>query len=111
MNADLVFRYLQTPIDPSDGWQDRWTLPIRSACQHGQRPIGTLGIKFDPARRQPRSGCEARADPEHEDVTADIWLADYDPDTIDELTIKYALRRIAARRNFARTRLAKAKKT
>lgn len=35
------------------------------------------------------------------------WLDDYDPNVIDELPIKYALARIANRRNAARTRLAK----
>ena len=51
---------------------------------------------------------EARADPDHpEHETAVTWLDDYDPDTFDELPIKYALGRIAARRNAARARLAK----
>ena len=37
------------------------------------------------------------------------WSADYDPNTFDELPIKYALGRIANRRNAARSRLAKKK--
>jgi hypothetical protein len=37
------------------------------------------------------------------------WAGDYDPDTFDELPIKYALGRIANRRNAARTRQAKKK--
>ena len=53
---------------------------------------------------------EARADPDHDEhETAITWLADYDPDTIDELPIKYALGRIAARRNAAKARIAKSK--
>jgi Plasmid pRiA4b ORF-3-like protein len=53
---------------------------------------------------------DARADPDQEEhETAVTWLDDYDPDTIEELPIKYALGRIAARRNAARTRLAKTK--
>lgn len=51
---------------------------------------------------------EARVDsnhPDHEQIVE--WLDDYDPDTIEELPIKYALGRIAARRNAARVRLAK----
>ena len=50
----------------------------------------------------------ARADPSddnHADAVA--WLDEYDPDAVDELPIKYALGRIAARRNAARARLAK----
>ena len=37
------------------------------------------------------------------------WAGDYDPDTFDALPIKYALGRIANRRNAARSRLAKKK--
>ncbi len=51
---------------------------------------------------------EARVDsshPDHKDIVE--WFDDYDPDTIEELPIKYALGRIAARRNAARVRLAK----
>jgi hypothetical protein len=50
---------------------------------------------------------EALADsshPEHADLQE--WAGDYDPDTFDELPIKYALSRIANRRNAARARLA-----
>jgi len=51
---------------------------------------------------------EAAADPAHENhAEAKEWLDDYDPDTLDELPIKYALGRIAARRNATRARLAK----
>ena len=39
--------------------------------------------------------------------TPDTWLDDYDPETIDEVPLKIALGRIAAKRNAARTRLAK----
>ncbi len=53
---------------------------------------------------------EALADPQHPDhAEAAEWLDEYDPDMIDELPIKYALGRIAARRNAARARLAKNK--
>ena len=33
------------------------------------------------------------------------WAGDYDPDTFDELPIKYGLGRIANRRNAARARI------
>jgi Plasmid pRiA4b ORF-3-like protein len=49
----------------------------------------------------------AAVDPSQENhAEAKQWLDDYDPDTIDELPIKYALGRIANRRNAARARLA-----
>jgi hypothetical protein len=35
------------------------------------------------------------------------WLEGYDPDLIEELPIKYALSRIAVRRNAAKARLYK----
>jgi hypothetical protein len=48
---------------------------------------------------------EALADPKHADHTdAKQWSADYDPNTFDELPIKFALGRIANRRNAARSR-------
>jgi hypothetical protein len=50
----------------------------------------------------------AAADPEHpEHAEIKEWLDGYDPEEIDELPIKYALLRIANRRNAAKTRLAK----
>ncbi len=53
---------------------------------------------------------DAATDPEHTDhAEAKLWLDDYDPNKIDELPIKYALRRIANQRNAAKARLAKKK--
>ena len=53
---------------------------------------------------------EAAADPIHENhAEGKQWLDDYDPDTLDELPIKYALSRIANRRNAAKSRVAKNK--
>ena len=53
---------------------------------------------------------EALADPNHPNhADAKEWSDDYDPDTFDELPIKYALARIANRRNAAGSRLAKKK--
>ncbi len=43
--------------------------------------------------------------PNHAEATE--WVDDYDPDTIDELPIKYALLRIANRRNAAKARSVK----
>jgi Plasmid pRiA4b ORF-3-like protein len=47
------------------------------------------------------------AHPSHAHLTE--WAGDYDPDSFDELPIKYALGRIANRRNAAKARLAKKK--
>lgn len=51
---------------------------------------------------------EALADPDHPNhADAREWVDDYDPDTVDEPPIKYALLRIANRRNATKTRLVK----
>ena len=48
------------------------------------------------------------ADPDHPDsADACQWADDYDPEMIDELPIRYALARIANRRNAAKARLLK----
>jgi hypothetical protein len=52
---------------------------------------------------------EALADPErpdHEDIAE--WLGDYDPDKFEDLPIKYAISRIAARRRGGQARKRKA---
>jgi hypothetical protein len=53
---------------------------------------------------------EAITDPAHPShAHLKEWAGDYDPDTVDALPIKYALGRIANRRNAAKARLAKKK--
>jgi hypothetical protein len=53
---------------------------------------------------------EALADSKHPNhAGAKEWSDDYDPDTFDDLPIKYALGRIANRRNADRSRLVKKK--
>jgi hypothetical protein len=55
---------------------------------------------------------EAVADPNHPNhAEAKEWLDEYDPKVIDDLSIKYALSRIANRRNAAKARLANNKQT
>jgi hypothetical protein len=55
---------------------------------------------------------EAVADPNHPNhAEAKEWLDEYDPKVIDDLPIKYALSRIANRRNAAKARLANNKQT
>jgi hypothetical protein len=51
---------------------------------------------------------EAIADPSHPNhIEAKEWADEYDPDIVDDLPIKYALARIASRRNAAKARMAK----
>ncbi|MGO4838686.1 plasmid pRiA4b ORF-3 family protein, partial [Rhizobiaceae sp. 2RAB30] len=51
---------------------------------------------------------DALADSDHHNhADATEWAEGYDPDTIDKLPIKYALLRIANRRNAAKARLVK----
>jgi hypothetical protein len=55
---------------------------------------------------------EAVADPGHPNhADAKEWLDGYDPRVIDELPIKYALGRIAKRRNAAKAQLAENRET
>ncbi len=55
---------------------------------------------------------EAVADPNHPNhADAKDWLDGYDPEAVDERPIKYALGRIANRRNAAKARPAKNKET
>ncbi|HLO75626.1 MAG TPA: plasmid pRiA4b ORF-3 family protein [Magnetospirillum sp.] len=50
----------------------------------------------------------AVADPDHPDHAEVLdWFDDYDPDTFDDLPIRYALGRIANQRNAAKVRLIK----
>jgi hypothetical protein len=52
---------------------------------------------------------DAIADPNPSHAHLKEWAGDYDPATFDSLPIKYALARIANRRNAAKVRLAKKK--
>ncbi len=55
---------------------------------------------------------DAIADPANPDPADAIeWFEDYNPKAIDELGLKYALSRIAKRRNAAAARLVKKKST
>ena len=100
--------------DFGDSWEHRLTVTrIRAGDPAHSYPRYVAG-----ERNGPPEDCggipgfygklAAAADPEHPDhaVIAE-WLDGYDPDEIDELPIKYALGRIASRRNAAKARLAK----
>ena len=102
--------------DFGDGWEHRLTVTDVRAGQSGvSYPRYIAG-----QRNGPPEDCggipgfyellEAIADPAHPSH-ADLkeWVGDYDPVAFDALPIKYALGRIANRRNAARSRLSKKK--
>jgi hypothetical protein len=102
--------------DFGDCWEHRLTVTDVRAGQHGVSYPRYIGGE----RNGPPEDCggipgfyellEALADPKHPNhAGAKEWSDDYDPDTFDDLPIKYALGRIANRRNAARSRLAKKK--
>jgi hypothetical protein len=109
----MVLDYM---YDFGDGWEHRITVtdvrpgdpdvsyPRHVGGEHAGPPEdcgGVLGFY---------ELLQARADPDHPDhAEAREWLDDYDgdPNIIDELPIKYALGRIASRRNAAKARIAK----
>jgi hypothetical protein len=102
--------------DFGDCWEHRLTVTdVRAGAPDTSYPRYVGG-----ERNGPPENCggipgfygllEALADPKHPDhADAKQWSADYDPNIFDELPIKYALGRIANRRNAARSRLAKKK--
>jgi hypothetical protein len=100
--------------DFGDNWEHRLTVTgVRAGDPETSYPRYVGG-----ERNAPPEDCgglpgfydmlDALADPGHPNhADATEWANDYDPDTVDELPIKYALLRIANRRNGAKTRLAK----
>lgn len=100
--------------DFGDGWEHRLIVTAVRAGQSGVSYPRYIGGE----RNGPLEDCggipgfyellEAIADPSHPShAQLKEWAGDYDPDTFDELPIKYALDRIANRRNAARTRISK----
>ncbi|HZL01251.1 MAG TPA: plasmid pRiA4b ORF-3 family protein [Caulobacteraceae bacterium] len=113
-----VLRPGKTVIDYIYDFGDSWEHEITVT---GVRP-GQPGVSYPRyvggERNGPPEDCggipglyamlEARADPdhaEHEQVVE--WLDDYDPNLVEDLPIKYALGRIAARRNAVKARIGK----
>ena len=104
--------------DFGDGWEHRLTVTdVRT---------GTPGVSYPRyiggERNGPPEDCggipgfyellEAIADPTHPGhAHLKEWADDYDPDAFDELPIKYALGRIANRRDAAKVRLANKKRS
>jgi hypothetical protein len=111
-----VLKPRRTVIDYTYDFGDCWSigspLPTFGAGQPGVSYPGYVGGE----RNGPPEDCggisgfyewlTALADPKHEGHAEAKEWAD-DPDAVDELPIKYALSRIANRRNAARVRIAK----
>jgi Plasmid pRiA4b ORF-3-like protein len=102
--------------DLGDCWEHRLTVTDVRAGQPGVSYPHYIGGE----QNGPPEDCggmpgfcewfEEISDPTHEGhAEAKEWADDYDPDTVDELPIKYALSRIANRRNAAKARLASKK--
>jgi hypothetical protein len=100
--------------DFGDGWEHRLTLTDIRAGEPGASYPRYVGGE----RNGPLEDCggipgfyamlEALADPAHQDhADAKEWADDYDPNSLDDVPIRYALSRIANRRNAAKSRLAK----
>ena len=112
-----VLKPIKTVIDYTydfgDCWEHRLTVTDIRAGERGMSYPRYIGGQ----RNGPPEDCggipgfyellEAIADPAHPGhVHAKKWARDYDPDTFDELPIKYALDRIANRCHAAKARLA-----
>lgn len=106
-----VIEYL---YDFGDSWEHRLIVTdIRAGDPQGAYPRYIGG-----ERNAPPEDCggipgfydllSAMADPSHPNHTDALeWADEYDPDTIDNMLIQYALARIANRRNAAKVRQAK----
>jgi hypothetical protein len=104
--------------DMGDGWEHRLTVTGVRTGEPGVSYPRYIGGE----RNGPPENCggipgfyqllEALADPAHPDhAFLKQWAGDYDPDAFDALPIKYALGRIANRRNAARARTGKKKQS
>jgi hypothetical protein len=102
--------------DLGDCWEHRLTFTDVRAGQPGVSYPRYIGGE----RNGPPEDCggipgfyewlAAISDPTHEGhAKAKEWADEYDPHTVDELPIRYALSRIANRRNSAKARIAKNK--
>lgn len=102
--------------DFGDSWEHRLTV---SGVRQGDSAL-SYPRYIGGERNSPPEDCggipgfyellDAIADPDHPNHADMVeWLDDYDPETFDDLPIKYALGRIANQRNAVRARLAKKK--
>ncbi len=120
----LIWREVEVPrkttidylYDFGDSWEHRLTVTGIRQGESGVAYPRYIGGEWN----APPEDCggipgfyetlDAIADPDHPNHGDAVeWFDEYDPKIIDELPIKYALSRIANRRNAAATRLAKKK--
>src|SRR5271165_1253430 len=98
--------------DFGDGWEHRLTVTDVRVGQPGVSYLRYIGGE----RNGPPEDCggipgfyellEAITDPAHQShAHLKEWVGNFEPDTFDALAIKYALGRIANRRNAAKARL------
>lgn len=113
-----VLKARKTVIDYTYDFGDCWEHRLTVTDIRAGEPGGSYPRYIGGERNAPPEDCggipgfyemlDAITDPNHPGhAEAKEWADEYDPDTIDELAIKYALARIANRRNAARSRLAK----
>lgn len=111
-----VLKPRRTTIDYLYDFGDSWELRLTVTGVRAGHPEASYPRYLGGERNAPPEDCggipgfydmlDALADPDHPNhADATEWADDYDPDTIDELPIKYALLRIANRRNPAKARL------
>ena len=98
--------------DFGDSWEHRITVtnirPAESGVSYPRYIAGEWNAPPEDCGRHSQILRNARSRRRSE---AKEWLDEYDPKVIDELPIKYALSRIANRRNAAKARLANNKQT
>ena len=110
----------KTIIDYTYDFGDSWEHRLNVSNVRAGQPDVSYPRYIGGERNGPPEDCggipgfydllEAIADPAHPShAHVKEWAGDYDPTTFDTLPIKYALSRIANRRNAARTRLSKKK--
>lgn len=113
-----VLKTRKTVIDYLYDFGDSWEHRLTVTDVRAGRPNASYPRYVGGERNAPPEDCggipgfyemlEAITDPGHPNhVEAREWADEYDPDIINELPIKYALGRIANRRNAAKARLAK----
>lgn len=113
-----VLKPKKTTIDYLYDFGDSWEHRLVVTGVRAGDPAVSYPRYVGGARNAPPEDCggipgfydmlEALTDPDHPNhADASEWADDYDPGVIDELPIKYALARIANRRNSARARLLK----
>lgn len=110
-----VLKPRKTTIDYLYDFGDSWEHQLTVTGVRAGDPANLYPRYVGGERNAPPEDCggipgfydmlDALADPDHPNhADATEWADDYDPDTIDELPIKYALLRIANRRNAAKAR-------